>query len=207
MQPKDVDKLLKIARRKTDRASKVQDDVLDFIDFYKMKAGRTWVRYSVLYKLYSSWSSKPLTITLFKERMNKYLPFDYSSGCRINLSSINVSKFAYELFKTNHTPVIKFKQVQNFISDTRLEPGPYLVKHTAMFKVFTKWAKKRKLIMLSEEKFYSLMRMYLQFKVTEKGLYFSTNRTPKEILSTLTRKSYRKVEQNGEEETKSQEQG
>ncbi len=196
----DIDKLLKILEQKEDSPLEYSDDVIDFIEFYKLKPGKFWVKYYTLKRLYNHWSKEPLGKNTFVMRMNTHLPSIKRRSVRfykINRSSLNLTKEAYKFLNTykikSRIHVVNHKKALEFLKEKKIKPGkrfPAGVK--VIYYMFLDWceAKGIKLAPIAYKSFIGLMKQTFDSKLDKKGdLYMMITRNLRKDYLTPQRKA------------------
>jgi hypothetical protein len=177
MSQDNIDKLLNILKRKTDKNVKLHDnEIMSFIQFYNIKSGRVWVRSTVLYKLYKAWSETPIDFKKFTLFMARYLPYKSNKGFRISTSSLDISKKTLEILIPKKTPLLKIKSIHLFIEEHQIQSGPFWHVDTLVYKIFRKWSRKKHMISVTSDVFKSIMKTLVAYKITEEQhMYFGLN--------------------------------
>ncbi len=183
----DIDKLLKILDQEDDAPLEYSDDVIDFIEFYKLKRGRFWVRYSTLKRLYDRWSRDSVTKLTFIKRMNTHIPSikrRYIRYYKINRNSLNLTREAYKFINDNKTKsrvhVVNHKKALEFLKEKKIKPGKrFPIGFKVIYYMFLDWceAKGMKLVPIGYRSFMGLMKLTYDSKLDKKGeLYMMVTR-------------------------------
>lgn len=188
MQQDRVKELLSILDQEEDTEVELEhsDDVIDFIEFYNIKKGRFWVRYSILKRLYNYWSDVPVNKLTFTKRLTSHIPSIKRRHIRfyfINRSSLNITKEAYKFINQKNKlkiRVVDQKKLSEFLKENKIKPGKrYPAKYTHVYYMFIDWCEKKKIkrAPLAYKNFIGLMKQTYESRLDKQGRgYFMITR-------------------------------
>lgn len=187
---KTIEELLAVLERKKDPRLTYNDDILNFITFYKLKSGKKRVPLSLLFDVYLLWSKKPIEKIDFNKRIWSYFN-KYGGFTRLNISSMNLSEAAYasRIKKEDRIPLHQHKRVQAFLEKNQIKPGNYFVESFVLYKLFNNWLYKTKYRGngIGNKKFVKIIRLYLIEKNNLRYLHFGVDPELEKTLLTPSR--------------------
>lgn len=143
-----IDELLSIAETMVDDLVPVevvrQDDIVGFIQTYKLEQGENNVPLKALYKLYSFWSDDPLKPKKFKDRMSDF--FACVTGLvKLNESAITISDEVHRLIfeedkaEDSRLYIIHHKRFEQFLKDSWVKEGTSYFNVETIYGFFLQW--------------------------------------------------------------------
>lgn len=194
-------------------ASHYKNDVLSFLEFFRLKAGRNRIEVKNLYALYTAWSKTTLELAEFKKELNGFFKL-FSEGqdvyTKINRSALNLTKIAYSHYIKPETKLpsvnIYKNHFENFLKSSKILPGNYLVPPEALYFLYDKWVYKTKSKeTLKLHKFTTLCSLYFKketnngtskFAVDKRILRFISEKDIETIIGTSYDKKTKAKEKN-----------
>ena len=162
-------------------------DLFEFIKVFNLKDGKIKVKPSVIYKIYSRWSKKPLTAFTFGLRFG--LIFEKVSGrYQLNQSALDMAKIILKepvkMRDKTKSPKMK-KHFEFFLNKFDIVPGDFFIKVEVLYDLYDKWSyeNNRKVNLLYSHVFSAFCKMYFKSKTDLQTIYFAVDRS---ILNKLT---------------------
>lgn len=123
-----------------------QDDVVSFLQNYKIEPGPTKVNKKLIYKLYKQYSKDPLTQKQFTTRVNHYIT-DTDRQFLINKDQFALSAVIYESEKKRDlTKSLTYQKHFNwFLQETSLGKGKNWLEGFILFDFYKEFCKERRI--------------------------------------------------------------
>lgn len=145
----NIEELQKIALSNEEVVSPlVNNDIINFLNHFKIKSGRFKINSRILYSIYKTWSKEPRVERTFFRFVNRILEKDRSNNCLISLESIRLHQDLYEFLNKNKKSVEKVKNYkahfESFIKYCGFTPGDFYIKESALYYIYDAWTYKNK---------------------------------------------------------------
>ena len=164
------------------------NDVVPFISNYKIQPGEVPVTKKLLYKLYNTFSEKPLTQSEFTMRIKEYIDDRGTAYFYINKDQFAISKHIYqESKKRDITKSLAFqKHFTWFLEEKKVEPGLKWVEGFILYYIYRDFCKERKVKpKLGYKNFHNFLKLHFKFKrVNEnRSLWFRVDENIHQLLT------------------------
>lgn len=180
-QNKEVDLLIE-ALEKEDFSNEslltldLNQDVVDFLNTYKIQPGENRIRVYALYNHYRTWSNKPLNLKEFGRIISRYFSFEDTRG---DFIKINV------LIKDINQAVVKKRQaarhlkkgksylrhIKEFIVEMEVQEADEWVNYEVVYKWYIRWRYQRKGIKLSKAVFKNVIKFHFENKEGKQKMF------------------------------------
>jgi hypothetical protein len=172
-----IEELSKLAESTEDTKTEriIEDagtDVLSFVTFYNLKAGRDVVPQKTIYFLYKEWSKTPLPKKTFEIELSKYLVPNQIGGVivyRINKKATEISAKAWELILLKSREATKIPQIKKhfelFCKAYDIKPGDYFVQSFVLYDMYDEFCyKTKKKTHMGPQEFHNVCEVYFKQK-------------------------------------------
>jgi hypothetical protein len=185
------------------------DDVLNFIETYKLETGTNTVRIANLHIIYSNWSKFPVSLKAFTSKFVDSFNTQFIDGERYALlkqDPLEIAKLA-ERFKpgSKKRPLTKsksFKQhFEAYLKHYSIVPGTTFVPSRILYKLYSDWTDRTK--KLNETAFDQLLALYFKQKAAYRTYWYGLDQSITQHLTGEMIDDIKKKKFNEEKEDKS----
>lgn len=180
----ELKKLLETAKEAQDeKVIPIYNDVLAFLNYFKIESGTFPVLIRLLYKLYHKWSKEPVSkVTFGAKILDHYV--DLSGYIHINKNSLQVDNEVLQYYHTQRlvdkrkSPAYR-KVLERFIKEFDLKEGTTWVEPYILFYLYDKWNYERGYHKaLGKDNFVKLLKLYFPYKrlTNSKLVYFKMDK-------------------------------
>lgn len=161
------------------------NDIIYFIDVFKIQPGKFKILGNFLYTLYKDWSKLPVSKHNFNLELHKYLRRDKFGFFYIDKGHFTLLEKNYSVVeKKMKTPKEKSKNskihFEKYINYYGLESGQYYIEEDLLYCFYDKWCYKNKsnFNVLGKESFKKFLRIFFKNQKTTKDLkvWFGMNK-------------------------------
>ena len=152
------------------------DDILEFISFYRIESGEHFVSHHLISKLYCNWSKTPYKVSQFHKIFAFYFP-RYKNGLTwgylLNTDTLNISKQLFNfLNKSKFNKKSNTLNLNNFIKKFDIKPGNFRIDKENLYYLYTNWLIRSKKNIQLQIVFLGFMKSFLKYELIEDRLYF-----------------------------------
>lgn len=177
------------------------NDILKFIETYKLGPGEEEIHANLLYSLYRKWSTYPIKKIQFRTELSKFFTYNFNINNSTYLINYDQAKISIEIIKfLKHKRKVSSsfwqRHFENFIAKYSLEEGKFWVALPVLYYLYDKWCYSiQKNKQLSTHQFSAYMKIYFPFRVMKDRLSFGVTRT---ILNHITSEVIQEVQKGAE---------
>ena len=168
--------LEKVPDEKEESNLEYKNDILGFLNFFKIKQVDEYIHKHLLRKIYTQWSTDPIPAKQFYTELNYYFKQHGYRGYMINQNAINLSSSAYRYY-SDKRKVDKIKSpswkrhFDSFLNFYQIKSGKTWVPWFALYHLYDRWTYNNKAkSILSEMNFIAFLNLY--FKRKRKNDYY-----------------------------------
>lgn len=164
----------------------ITHDVLSFIGHFKIESGSNPIRINLLFNLYSSWSTDPLSGSAFRKTIKEHFPNKHSSVL-INLKVLDVTKNTIKLLeqsekKLGNNKWTKF-HFESFLKYHSIDRGHTPTDIDVLYYLYDIWTYYKKGPKFNKDHFKSLCKVYLKHTNINNSMCFYVSSNIKTTLS------------------------
>lgn len=169
------------------------NDIGFFLSHYNVKKGNYLVGIPLLYRLYKTWSKKPVSHLAFKSELSNYVLIYKSKYVHISIKALNITQATYEylLKKEEIKPSnLDTKFIADFVDHYKIDEGTCWIDVMVMYKAASFYArlKKTRLLAMKPGRFANYLKLYLPYKFTDKHMFRVSAVAERTLLDELARR-------------------
>lgn len=152
------------------------DDILDFIQAFKINPGQTLIGSMLMYRIYKQWSLNPTTKLKFAKRFGDFIAREGENHYLISANIFNFTKLTKQLL--NHKLKrqkrrIKPEYIQEILDYYGIKPGKMWLEGYIIHYLYIEWCDaNRRAKKLAYNPFLAALRSFFEFKMTHTSLFF-----------------------------------
>lgn len=184
------EELLSVLEGSTVKVHAAPNDILEFVDFYKLQPGEEKVTGKLLYNLYLKWSKNPVSKMTFHVTMYELFPRYRNNNLQIFLLNLNAINLKQETFKFLNIPDETKKKwrkehFDEYLYYYNLKSGRLFLKDIILYKLYKLWCSKtRKTRPLGFRQFINFCKLYFRkHKLIKRHYWFAVNTQVKSHLT------------------------
>lgn len=146
----------------------IEDNIVEFLSYYNIRAGNNPVNRKPIYKMYKAWnkSNSNVSSKQFGHKLGEYFKADHNY-IYINIEAIDLTKKAKDVFfKSENSNKFKNKnykeQIERFINNFNIKDGKYIVQTSVLYYIYEEWCLNNRLKILTDRDFSSYIRFYFK---------------------------------------------